>query len=397
MIGVVLAGVSLALALVPLVLYVLNVRLYRPPPEVGLDAGSSGERGPSVSVLIPARDEERSIRSAVDAVLASAGIDLEVVVLDDESRDATRSIVERMAERDRRVRVQPAPRLPEGWCGKQHACWALSKQARHELMVFLDADVRVEPTGIARAVGFLESSGADLASGVPRQECGTFLERLLLPLVHFLLLGFLPLGRMRRSTHPAYAAGCGQFFVARRLAYERAGGHAAIRTSRHDGLTLPAAFRRAGFATDLFDAAPLASCRMYRNAREVWTGLAKNATEGLAHPRRILPVTLLLLGGQVLPAALLVSSLAGLAVAANALTATLSAIGTLAAYVPRLDACRRFSQPFGSALLHPFGVAVLLLLQWYALSLHVCGHPTSWKGRTYHDGKQGETGHVSAA
>ncbi len=117
-----------------------------------------------------------------------------------------------------------------------------------------------------------------------------FLERLVIPLIHFVLLGFLPLARMRASRSPAYAAGCGQLFLARREAYEKMGGHAVIRTSLHDGLTLPAAFRRAGLATDLFDATDVASCRMYHGAGELWRGLAKNATEGIAHPARIGPV-----------------------------------------------------------------------------------------------------------
>jgi hypothetical protein len=398
MIGLVLASVTLALAVVPLVVYALNVRLYRVPSDAAQREELSVPKTPRVSVLIPARDEERSIGPAVESVLASEGVEVEVIVLDDDSRDATRSIVERIAERDSRVSVHAAPPLPEGWCGKQHACWTLSKHARHELIVFLDADVRVTPTGIARAVGFLESSGADLVSGVPKQECGTSLERLVLPLIHFLLLGFLPLGRMRRSSHPAYAAGCGQLFVARRSAYERAGGHAAIRTSLHDGLTLPAAFRRAGSGTDLFDATPLAVCRMYRGARELWNGLAKNATEGLAHPKRIVPATLLLLGGQVLPPALLLGALAGWSSVSGATTIALSALSSLAAYLPRFEACRRFSQPLSGALLHPVGVTMLVLIQWYALARHVCGHPASWKGRAYRaeDGVGG-TAHVSGA
>ncbi len=137
------------------------------------------------------------------------------------------------------------------------------------------------------------------------QETGTLVEKLVIPLIHFVLLGFLPLARMRRSRHPAYAAGCGQFFLARRSAYEAAGGHTAIQGSLHDGITLPRAFRAAGFRTDLCDMTEIATCRMYQSARDVWLGLAKNATEGLASPGMIVPATAFLLGGQVLPFALL--------------------------------------------------------------------------------------------
>jgi hypothetical protein len=373
-IAVALAAAALALAAVPAVLFWINLRLYRAPPP------APPNTRPAVSVLIPARNEERSIRAAVEPALASRGVEVEVVVLDDRSEDGTAKVVEELVAYDGRVRLLHGPPVPAGWCGKQHACAALAREARYPLLAFLDADVRLAPDGLARMVAFLEASGADLVSGVPRQETGTLLERLVIPQIHFVLLGFLPLWRMRRRGHPAYAAGCGQLFLARRDAYQRAGGHAAIRTSLHDGLTLPRAFRRAGLKTDLCDATDVASCRMYRGAAELWHGLAKNATEGLGHPQLIVPTTLLLLGGGVLPL--------GLALAAPWLppaAAPLALAATVLLYSPRLAAMRRFRQsPLGAAL-HPLGVAVLVAIQWYALLRAMLGKPAAWKGRLYRD------------
>lgn len=174
------------------------------------------------------------------------------------------------------------------------------------------------------------------------------------------------------------ARGCGQLFMAHREAYDKAGGHAAIRSSLHDGLTLPRAFRRAGFMTDLFDATDIATCRMYRRWREVWHGLAKNAGEGLASPTMIGPATLLLLGGQVLPVVCLLgvrpATWTGLG---------LAALGTAAAYYPRWQARRRFRQSALGAWLHPFGVMLLLSIQWYAFIGARLGRPQAWKGRAY--------------
>jgi glycosyltransferase involved in cell wall biosynthesis len=350
-------------ALIPALLLLRNLRLFAPPP--------APQTRPAVSVLIPARNEERSIRDSVAAVLRSEGVDLEVIVLDDHSTDRTAEIVAGMAAHDPRVRLQTAPPLPAGWCGKQHACYALSFLAWNPYLVFLDADVRLAPDGLARSVDFLVESGAGLASGFPRQETVTFLERLLLPLIHFVLLGFLPMKRMRRSLHPSYGAGCGQLFVTRREDYDRAGGHAAIRSSLHDGISLPRAFRRAGIATDLFDATEVAVCRMYRDAGEVWRGLAKNATEGVASPGKILPVTALLIAGQVLPFLLWIPF--G--------WAALPAV--LAAWLPRWLAVRRFRQPLDGALLHPLGILVFLAVQGYALGRQLLGRPAGWKGRAY--------------
>jgi hypothetical protein len=189
---------------------------------------------------------------------------------------------------------------------------------------------------------------------------------------------------MRASTLPAYGAGCGQLFFTTREAYAVAGGHAAIRGSLHDGIMLPRAYRRAGLMTDLFDATPLAACRMYRGAGEVWRGLAKNATEGMAAPRAIVPWTVLLLAGQVLPFALLVAVIvSGTRGPAATWTAGACSVAVVASYLVRLAAARRFGQSLLGAALHPVGVAVLLAVQWYALVRHLAGRAPSWRGRSY--------------
>lgn len=212
MIAVVVAAVCCLLAAVPAVLFLLNLRLYRRPPE------SQNITLSAVSILIPARNEERCIAAAVEAARASRGVELEVVVLDDHSEDDTAAVVRRLAKCDPRVRLVDGPALPAGWCGKQHACHRLAAEARYPLLLFVDADVRLTGDGLARMVAFLEASQADLVSGIPRQETGSFLEKLVIPLIHFVLLGFLPFARMRASRHAAYAAGCGQLFLARRAA-----------------------------------------------------------------------------------------------------------------------------------------------------------------------------------
>src|SRR5690348_11921575 len=132
--------VSLILALVPALLFRANLRAYAPPPCPG---AAESATLPPLSVLIPARNEQGVIGLAVRSALASRGVTFEVVVLDDHSEDETAAIIEEIAGADDRVRLVPAPELPPGWCGKQHACWILAREARHPLLVFLDADVRL--------------------------------------------------------------------------------------------------------------------------------------------------------------------------------------------------------------------------------------------------------------
>jgi hypothetical protein len=183
---------------------------------------------------------------------------------------------------------------------------------------------------------------------------------------------------MRWTKMTGFSAGCGQLFIARAEAYHTTGGHANIRSTLHDGVKLPRLYRRAGYRTDLFDATDIATCRMYHTNGETWRGLGKNATEGLGAPGTILPMTILLLGGQVLP--LLVLMLAPIL---NSNVLPLAAVATALVYLPRLVGIWRFRQPAGSALLHPLGVMALLAIQWAALLRQWRGKPSEWKGRQY--------------
>lgn len=371
--GVTVAMASCLLALIPAVMFARNLGAYRRLPAV------DGRDRKACSVLIPARNEEGNIAAAVRSVLESGGTNLEVIVLDDGSTDRTAEIVHEIARSDRRVRIESAPPLPEGWCGKQHACYVLSGLAVHPVLIFLDADVRLRSGAVARMAVFLEQSGVALASGVPEQVTRSFSERLLVPFIHFVLLGFLPIRRMRRDGRPALGAGCGQLFVARREAYEACGGHSAIRATLHDGPKLPRVFRAAGFRTDLFDATDVAVCRMFPNGADVWRGLTRNAHEGLGSSRLIVPATVLLFGGQVLPLIALI--VAGLTASPWAFAFSLA--GTGAAFLPRLLAVVRFRQPLDSSLLHPMGICALLGIQWVAFLRSLRRRPAVWKGRAY--------------
>ncbi len=353
---------ALVLALLPAVMAAVNLRVYR-TPEPALAP-------PPVSVLIPARNEAANIVAATAAVLASEGVVLELVVLDDGSTDGTAELLAQME--DPRLRVLSGGVLPPGWSGKQHACAALAEAARHELMVFVDADVRLAPDALARMAGFMQRDRVGLASGFPHQVVRTWSEQLLLPLIHLLLLGYLPMPLMQRRSDAGLGAGCGQLFIARKAAYRQAGGHRAIRASLHDGLTLPRAFRQAGEMTGLFDATRFAECRMYASAAQLWEGLGKNATEGMAKPGAIGVWTVLLGGGHVLPLLLVLFAPSTPAVAALVLSVGL-----------RLVLAARFRQPEVSALLHPFGVAALLVVQWAALLRALRGRPATWRGRAY--------------
>lgn len=391
---------SLSCATIPALLTVVNLREYQPPPPAQRPTTRR------IAVCIPARNEEAGIAACVRSVLQSEQANVEVLVVDDHSTDGTAAVVRALAEQDSRLRLLQAPTLPDGWNGKQHACWVAAQHAVRSgpqnahlasdagkidattdatpdelLLCFLDADVTLEPAALARMAAVLHGTGAALASGFPREETGTTLEWLLLPLIHFVLLGYLPLVMLRRTTSPGFAAGCGQFLLVDAGAYFQSGGHRAIRHTMHDGLMLPRLLRQHGFATRLADLTELAGCRMYRSAEATWRGLAKNATEGMATPGAILPFSILLSFGAVLPVPLLLAVLTRQTVSPAVLLCAWAAV--VLSYLPRLLELRLFRQRGVSAALHPVGVATLLVLQWYAFLRKLVGRPAAWKDRAY--------------
>lgn len=360
----------LILASIPVVLFLWNLAIFKSPQR------DSSLEAPGVSILIPARNEANNIRTVVESAIQSTGVDLEVIVLDDDSDDGTDQIVEELAKSDSRIRLQTSKPLPNGWAGKMYACWQLANEASHPWLLFVDADVRIAPDAARRMVDFARTSknAPALVSGPPYQITGTWGEKLLLPLIHFVLLGFLPIFGMRRSLNPGFSAAVGQVILARRETYFEVGGHSKIAASFHDGLNLPRIFREAGKMTDLTEIGDLMTCRMYHNAKETWDGLLKNAAEGMGAPKTILPMTVLLIGGQVLPWIGIFLS--------EGVSQQLFLLAAAFGLALRAMAAIRFRQSWFGVLTHPIGVFVLILIQWIGFAGARAGKRASWKGRS---------------
>jgi hypothetical protein len=380
----VVAAMMAVSAVVPALLFALNMRRYR-LPKFG------AESKVPVAVLIPARDEEKNIRATLESVLASREVELEVFVLDDDSADRTVNIVLDVAGQDSRVKLLQSSRLPTGWTGKQYACWQLAQATDAPVMLFMDADVHVKPWAIARSVAALRKRKIALLSGFPRPVATGVLGKMLQMMRQYLMLLFLPFRRMQRTTKPAYAAGNGQFMLVDREAYLASGGHGAIRQTRHDGVMLPRLFREHGFRTDIVDLSTLAEVEMFRThgAR-----LAKAATEGTGLEEHIVPFTLVLLLGQVMPA--IVACwwlLKGVTMIASgsaiedptglAMVTLLIAIALVASYAPRMFAAYRFKQSQVSAMLHPLEMLLMLMVLWLAFARTAIGRPVIWRAREY--------------
>jgi len=332
-----------------------------------LHAPAAARAMPPVAVIVPARNEAAGIAACL-AGLTSGGA--RPIVVDDGSTDATAEIAGSWA------RVVAAGPLPPGWTGKCHACWRGAAFAGPaDYLCFVDADVVAEPGLVGVAVAEAEARGLDFLSLEPRQELVTVWERLVIPAGLFALAFLRDFGR---PSDPASgeATANGQFILVRRAAYDRVGGHRAVRDAICEDSRLAGLFKEAGYAVALLAAPDLARVRMYRGLADLWSGLRKNSTETL--------------GGVVpaLAAALLAAPLAWaapllpLALAAHPMPFALAALASAAIFGLHVEGAHFLGIPRLYGFLFPVGYTLAALIVADGLR-HRWRGATVWKGRRY--------------
>jgi len=353
-----------------------NLTHFRRAPHAGAPTAP-------VSILMPVRDEADGVEAAVRAACAQTA-DVEVVVLDDESTDATPEILRRLADELPRLRIVRGRPLPPGWAGKAWACWQLAAEhARHDWLWFVDCDVRLRPDAVARGLAVARTTGARFVSAFPRQVTGSVGEALLVPLIHFVLLAWLPLWLVNRITLPGLVAGCGQLMLVAREAYQAADGHRAIRGTLHDGLQLARRMKAMGFTVALFDGADVAVCRMYAGFAATWRGFARNAYEALGSPAALGTMITLNAGLFVLPFVALPWALTreGWTVTTAAWAGAVATVLTI-----RWVLARRFGAPRWTALATPLSVALMIGIQLHSFLASALGRRVTWRARAYAQG-----------
>ena len=333
-------------------------------------------------MVIPARNEERGIGAAVASHLAQDYPGLEVIVVDDQSTDSTGAILAGLAREDARLRVVTGVAPPPGWLGKTHALWLGASEATGEVLLFADADVIYRPGALAAAVEYLESSGADLLCLLPRIELAGFWEGVLMPYLpnaFFLGPGFLTnCDRVR-----GMAAGGGAGNLVRRSAYERSGGHAAIRDSVVDDIHLALRVKNAGMRTRTVRAENHVSVRMYEGFREVVDGFTKNVAYAFSGPFGVgfafqMGIGIVL---TLAPAAVLLGALAGLPIAASEVR--LAALGYGLYALTEAVLALALGSPIWPIWTHPIMSAVWAGIICRSFYQRIVRKRLTWRGREF--------------
>jgi len=336
---------------------------------------------PRVSVCIPARDEEATIGPCVEAALASRPAVYEVVVYDDASTDRTPAILAGIAARDPRLRVVRGNGLPDGWVGKPHACHQLARNARGEILLFVDADTDLALHGVGRVLSLLDHPRfpSDVVTAVPHQRTETRAERVMMPLLHLVYTAWLPIIMVRLSRSPAFLAANGQVLAVRRTTYDEMGGFESVRQEVVDDMAFCRRAKVRGHHVVFADGRRIAACRMYDDGPSLWKGFSKNLYEGIGgHPLALVAVVALLLATWVLP---WIALPAALIAGADTLSAA-AGVGAALGLLTRAMLALRYGHSAGSVLAHPLAVLGLVGISLNSWRWSRLGR-IEWAGRTY--------------
>ncbi len=252
-------------------------------PRLGRDPAPLPSPAPPVSLLVPARNEAATIERTVRHLLAQTYPHFELIVLDDNSTDATAEILAALQADHPTLRVLAGEPLPAGWLGKNWACHQLGRDATGEILIFTDADVVWQPDALRDVVAAMDQQRADLLSVWPTQTTVTWAERLTVPTMALAILAYLPLLGVHATPWPAFAAANGQCLAFRRDSYTKIGGHSAVADNIVEDVALARLTKRHGGRLRLFDGNRQIGCRMYTDWSSVADGFAKNMLAGHAN------------------------------------------------------------------------------------------------------------------
>jgi len=330
---------------------------------------------PRISVIIAARNEEFDLPGTLDDLLAQDYPNLEILVVEDGSTDGTRGVIEARAPR---VRLVPEGSLPPGWVGKNWACAAGARAATGDWLLFLDADVRTDPSAVRVAFGWALQERADLTTLATRIETVGVWEKVVMPFyVQMVLTGFRA-PRVNRDRSRAAMAN-GQFWLTTRSAYERAGGHESVRAAIVEDVELGRRYRAAGLRLRVAWAPELARTRMYRDRHEMFEGLVRTTQGAGASTARLFGSGVAIAAFFLLPLGVLPLGL----VSGDPLLIGVGAFLWIALFGKHVAFDRAVGTPAAYGLLFPVSATYYVVVIATAVLHRLRRSPVRWKGRDY--------------
>ncbi len=328
-----------------------------------------------LSVLIPARNEAANLPACLDAILSQGESVKEILLYDDHSTDDTAKVIALYAARDARICLVATQPLAAGWCGKNFACAQLAAAAAQPYLLFLDADARLLPNAVARMANEMQRRQLTLLSCWPGLEMHSFAERALMPLLNTVVFSTFPgvLSLLFKTGFPSLGLAHGACMMFERAAYERLGGHAAVKDQIFEDTRLAQLWRARGERTLGLDGQDIVRVRMYESFADIWLGFQKNFFPAFQREASFWLFIAVHLAVYLAPFWLALFTLN-----------TFWFIAAALMYGVRVLLALRFKHPLWSALLHPFTEPLLIALGLSSYWRCKSGRGVRWKGRAYH-------------
>lgn len=336
------------------------------------------KKGPKVSVLIPARNEEKRIIPCLESLLVQDYQNYNIYLYDDDSTDGTGKILDHYArEYPGFVRVIHGGPLEAGWFGKPHAMQKLLERSDGVYVLFTDADTLHKPDSIGRAVALAQRYEADLVTGYVHHTTGSFGEAQIIPSIYLLTMVAMPLWLVPYTKSPAISHAIGQFMLFKAIKFVRFGGYARVKHEVTEDVRVARLFKKAGHRIVFADLKPSVDCRMYDSYKSAKLGIAKNVFDYFDHN------ALLLLGATAAVPLFFFIPLIGMfwvpaGFAVSQPFFNISVIFMLYSWI--LVTIER-SLPWYVPLIYPLVMVNVLSAAWRAFAAQLTGKALEWKGR----------------
>jgi glycosyltransferase involved in cell wall biosynthesis len=327
----------------------------------------------SVTAIVPARNEEAVIAACLTSLASQPEIS-EILVVNDQSTDATASVVRSLMEKIPNLRLLESSGLPDGWVGKNHALWVGVQQAKCAWLLFTDADAEHERDSVSRALQIAQEQGAALVSFSPEQVTETWYEKALIPFIYLRLAKRFSYEKVNDPNSPPAAAN-GQFLMMRRSVYDAIGGHSSVAGEVLEDVALAMRVKAAGHRIWFSSGKGIVRVRMYYSFQEMWQGWKKNLYRLMGGT----PWSVVREMESNLPWIPVLLILAGLKYPFLLFLGVWFLIARQTSY--GLDLARN-QYPFSFIFYYVPAVALYLAVLWASYRSHVNGR-IQWKGREY--------------
>ncbi|MGH0053082.1 MAG: glycosyltransferase [Sphaerochaetaceae bacterium] len=334
-----------------------------------------------VSVLIPARNEEKTIGPCVRSILQQNHKNLEILILDDGSEDHTASVVQSLAQKDSRIRLIQGKPLEKGWRGKLYAMEQLYEESKGAYLLFTDADTIHTPNSITYGLSLLKKHNASLLSGYPKQIHKNIWIELLVSAMLFNPTLFIPFKLQERIQLPLFAMAIGQYLLLKRTALEHMDGFSHIKHEICDDVQLARSCTRFHEKQIFAPMAEVLSCEMFPSFKTAFHGLERSIhgviKRGWVGTFLILLIVLALLLLAFSPVLTVYFAFQS----ASLLPCLLSLVGTLLFLAAWIINARFFQFSLKSSFFAHFTIFSIILMYLHGLFLVHTGRGFDWKGR----------------